>query len=81
MGSTEFLEFARKTVLAYACGHIDPTDNHILYMDDVFVVWYCKTLQNHKALLSTTGCTTRSLSMVTRTKRIWTPTKSGRTLS
>ena len=22
--------------------------------DDVFVVWYCKSLQNHKALLSTT---------------------------
>ena len=21
--------------------------------DDVFVVWYCKSLQNHKALLST----------------------------
>lgn len=54
MGSKEFLEFAKKTVLAYACGHIDPTDNRILYMDDVFVVWYCKTLQNHKALLSTT---------------------------
>lgn len=54
MGSTEFLEFARKTVLAYACGRIDPTDTRCLYMDDVFVVWYCKTLQNHKALLSTT---------------------------
>ena len=22
-------------------------------VNDVFVVWYCKTLQNHKALLST----------------------------
>ena len=22
--------------------------------EDVFIVWYCKTLQNHKALLSTT---------------------------
>ena len=21
--------------------------------DDIFIVWYCKTLQNHKALLST----------------------------
>ena len=54
MGSAEFIEWAKKTVLAYAQGRIDPTYNKILFMDDVFVVWYCKTLQNHKALLSTT---------------------------
>lgn len=54
MGSREFIEWAKKTVLAYAVGHLDPTDNHHLTVDDVFVVWYCKTLQNHKALLSTT---------------------------
>ena len=24
-------------------------------IDDIFVVWYCKTLQNHKALLGITG--------------------------
>ena len=33
-------------------------DNHIsdkkICMNDVFVVWSCKTLQNYKALLSTT---------------------------
>ena len=28
--------------------------NEQITLDDVFVVWYCKTLQNHKALLSTT---------------------------
>ena len=27
--------------------------NHDITIDDVYVVWYCKTLQNHKALLST----------------------------
>ena len=27
--------------------------NKMIHKDDVFVVWYCKTLQNHKALLST----------------------------
>ena len=32
----------------------DPTNYTKLKDDDVFVVWYCKTLQNHKALLSTT---------------------------
>jgi hypothetical protein len=25
-------------------------------IDDVYVVWYSKSLQNHKALLSTTVC-------------------------
>lgn len=54
MGSAEFLEWAKKTVLAYAIGHTDPTDGVELTESDVFVVWYCKTLQNHKALLSTT---------------------------
>lgn len=30
------------------------TDQKQITQDDVYVVWYCKTLQNHKALLSTT---------------------------
>lgn len=54
MGSAEFIAWAKKTVLAYATGHTDPTDGVRLTDADVFVVWYCKTLQNHKALLSTT---------------------------
>lgn len=54
MGSAEFLEWAKKTVLAYAIWHTDPTDGVELTEGDIFVVWYCKTLQYHKALLSTT---------------------------
>lgn len=54
MGSQEFIEWAKITVLAYALSHTDPTDGVQLSDDDVFIVWYCKTLQNHKALLSTT---------------------------
>ena len=54
MGSAEFLEWAKKTVLAYAICHTDPTDGVSLTEENIFVVWYCKTLQNHKALLSTT---------------------------
>ena len=54
MGSLEFLEWAKRVVLAYTLDHTDPTDGAKLFMDDVFIVWYCKTLQNHKALLSTT---------------------------
>ena len=28
-------------------------NNKTISNDDVYIVWYCKTLQNHKALLST----------------------------
>lgn len=53
MGSQEFIEWAKKTVLAYAVSHTSPTDGGALTKDDVYLVWYCKTLQNHKALLCT----------------------------
>ena len=33
--------------------NVDKTDNVFITQEDVYVVWYCKTLQNHKALLST----------------------------
>jgi hypothetical protein len=33
--------------------------HEILALDDIFVVWFCKTLQNWKALLSTTRPDTR----------------------
>ena len=33
---------------------MDKTDNKQITEDDVYVVWSCKTLQNNKALLSTT---------------------------
>lgn len=45
---------AKKIVLDYANEHIDKTDNVQIAMDNVFVVWFCKTLQNWKALVSTT---------------------------
>lgn len=54
MGSQTFIKWAKATVLGYALAHCDPTDGAFLSLDDVYVVWYCKTLQNHKALLSTT---------------------------
>ena len=38
----------------YANKHIDKTDNVQIALDDVYIVWFCKTLQNWKALLSTT---------------------------
>ena len=40
----------------YANSHFDKTDSKQIAEDDVFIVWSCKTLQNNKALLSTTVC-------------------------
>ncbi len=52
MGSDEFLDLCKKTVRGYTKEHLDKTDGKVEF--DVFVVWSCKTLQNSKALLSTT---------------------------
>lgn len=48
------LEKARQIVFNYYKQHLDPTDNIRLTIDDIYVVWFCKTLQNWKALVSTT---------------------------
>ena len=45
---------AKEIVLDYVNKHIDKTDNVQITLDDVYIVWFCKTLQNWKALLSTT---------------------------
>ena len=47
-------EKARQIVVDYFNSHVDKTDGVQISIDDVFVVWFCKTLQNWKALLSTT---------------------------
>lgn len=47
-------ERTRKIVMDYFNSHVDVTDKKTITMDDVFVVWFCKTLQNWKALVSTT---------------------------
>lgn len=51
MGSKEFLDDAMVRVRDYSYGHLDCTDETPTF--DVYVVWYCKSLKNHKALLST----------------------------
>lgn len=53
MGSKEYLKKCKEIVAEYTNEHLDKTDGKQISADDVFVVWYCKTLQNHKALLST----------------------------
>ena len=47
-------EKARRIVMNYFNDHVDVTDGEKLTMNDVFVVWFAKTLQNWKCLVSTT---------------------------
>ena len=48
------LERFRQMVADYYNSRVDATDAKKIRTDDVYVVWSCKTLQNWKALLSTT---------------------------
>lgn len=54
MGSKEFVKLCKRTVVDYFNDRADKADRKLITEDDVFVVWSCKTLQNNKALLSTT---------------------------
>lgn len=48
------IEKAKQAVVDYFNSRVDTTNNVTITLDDVYVVWFCKTLQNWKALLSTT---------------------------
>lgn len=48
-------ERAISVVYDYVNDHLEKTDTHVTFaIDEVYVVWFCKTLQNWKALVSTT---------------------------
>lgn len=49
----EFTQKCKEIVLDYANKHIDVTDETQISIDDVYIVWQVKVLQNWKALLST----------------------------
>lgn len=49
-----FMNFVKNEVANYTNKHLDKSDNKEITADDVFIVWICKTLQNNKALASTT---------------------------
>lgn len=54
MDINEFIPKAKQLVADYTNKHLDVTDNHQgIGPEDAYVVWYAKTLQNAKALLST----------------------------
>lgn len=52
MADVKFFEFSKNAVRNYVINHLDKSDTVPNF--DVYIVWYCKTLQNWKALLSTT---------------------------
>ena len=54
MNEKEFLNWCKQEVCKYVNTHLDKSDNKKISTDDVYMVWCCKTLQNNKALLSTT---------------------------
>lgn len=54
MNEMEFTKKVKELVRDYTNEHLDKTDNRLIITDDVFIVWQCKTLQNNKALASTT---------------------------
>ncbi len=53
MNFNNFQNMCKGKVADYFNNRVEKTDDTKITIDDVFVVWYCKTLQNAKALLST----------------------------
>lgn len=54
MSERDFISLCKKTVVVYINKHLDQSEKVHITEDDVYIVWLCKTLQNNKALVSTT---------------------------
>lgn len=54
MDNKTFIELCKEQIAKYFNENVCKPDNTTITKDDVYVVWLCKTLQNNKALLSTT---------------------------
>ena len=52
LSQEEFISFSKRMIQRY---YTELFGGSIVSSDEIFVVWYCKTLQNHKALLGVTG--------------------------
>lgn len=48
------LNLCKKVVVDYYNNNVEKTDNFKIDLENVFIVWFSKTLQNFKALISTT---------------------------
>ena len=51
MTGQRFISFAKYKVLQWLWHNVEDMDG--ISYNDIFVVWYSKTLQNHKVLLGT----------------------------
>lgn len=54
MNNDAMMNRAKQLVVDYFNKHVEVTDGKKLTIEDVFIVWFSKTLQNWKALVSTT---------------------------
>lgn len=55
MNRESFMDKAREIVYDYIKARMEKTDVHYTFIPtDVYIVWFSKTLQNWKALISTT---------------------------
>lgn len=54
MNEKDFVEIVKREVARYANSNLDKSDCVNITEDDVYIVWMCKTLQNNKAMASTT---------------------------
>lgn len=54
MPEKDFIKLCKELVVDYINSNLEKTDNTKISEDDVYIVWMCKTLQNNKAMVSTT---------------------------
>ena len=54
MTSEKYMSLCKEAVVRYFNSRSDVTDGKTITTDDVYIVWFCKTLQNMKVLASTT---------------------------
>ena len=54
MKNNKFEKLCKETIVNYFNNRVEITDDMKISEDNVFIVWSCKTLQNNKAMVSTT---------------------------
>ncbi len=54
MNNDEFEKLCKEKIVDFFNSRVDTTDDFKITEENVYIVWICKTLQNNKALVSTT---------------------------
>ena len=54
MEESKMMKIARQAIVDYYNDRLDKSDSQIMNYNDTYIVWFSKTLQNWKALVSTT---------------------------